>query len=302
MRMQWKLPAWFTKHLGIALLVLVCAVTAGGLLAGFAFRPTVSAPPPLPPTLNLTPAFGLSLTFSSRPPRMLTVDTVLTGNGNAQARLEIDATGTFGAGQQKVGWTLYVQGFTGYECTPKSRWVTPQDLGGGYYSFMSTVPVPVNGDNFLVIDLCWATQSPLTVNSSYFSAALPPVTAAHQTGTLTRTVDLSDNGLAPYQQNDAIPPTTAGPQGWSWTDPLGTGPGDSAANSLLVSGTSIVGVQHASNDTFYSGIAFGVGFGGVIALLLTLSDLARKRQEQSEAVPVTATDHPVRDGDSAEAT
>jgi hypothetical protein len=280
MRIRWKLPALPTRrvieNLDLATVIAVCALTVASLWVGAAFRPTVSAPPRLPTAPDLT------LDFSSQPPEMLMVDIVLTGNGHAPPRLEIDADGAFATGQRTVSWTLYVAGFTGYFCTAKTHWVTPQDLGDGYYSFMPTVPVPSLRDNFLVVDLCWQAQSPLTANSSYLSATLPSVTIPNQTGTLTRTIDLKGNGLAAYQLGGAIPPTTAGPQGWSWQDPLVASSGNQAI-PLSVSGTSIVGVQQASNDTFYSGIAFGVGFGGGIAMLLALPDLVRKRAERRKA-------------------
>jgi hypothetical protein len=271
------LPQWVTENLDLIAVIAVCALTAASLGVGVALRPAVSAPPPLSAAPDLT------LDFSSQQPQTLTVDTVLMGNGTAPTRLEIDADGAFDAGQRTVSWILYVAGFTGYVCTAKAHWVAPQDLGSGDYSFTQTVPVPSLGDNFLVIDLCWSGQSPLTANSSYLSATLPSVTVPYQTGTLTRTISLSGNGLAAYQLAGAIPPTTAGPLGWSWQDSLGTSIGDRAITPLVISGTSIVGVQQASNDTFYSGVAFGVGFGGAIALLLALPDLLRKRAERRKA-------------------
>lgn len=290
MIMRWKLPTrlaqWVTENLDLVAVIAVCALTGASLGVGVAFRPAVSAPPPLSPAPDLT------LDFSSEQPQTLTVDTVLTGNGNAPTRLEIDADGAFGAGQRTVRWILYVEGFTGYVCTVRDHWIAPQDLGGGDYSFTQTSPVPPLGDNFLVIDLCWPGQSPLTANSSYLSATLPSVTVPYQTGTLTRTIGLSGNGLAAYQLAGAIPPTTARPQGWSWQDSLGTSVGDQAISPLVVSGTSIAGVQQASDDTFYSGVAFGVGFGGAIALLLALPDLLRKRAERRKAKPGAAPPDP----------
>jgi hypothetical protein len=284
MTTRWKLPAWplrrVTENLDLAAAIAVCALVVASLWVGVALRPTVSAPPPLPPAPDLT------LDFSPQSaPQTLTVATVLTSNGSAQARLEIDADGGFGARQRTVSWSLYVDGFTGYVCTAKANWVTPQDLGDGDYSFMKTAPVPALGGNFLVIDLCWTAQSPLTANSSYLSATLPPVTVPHQAGTLTRTISLGPNGLAAYQLGGATAATSAGPQAWTWQDPLGTSLGDQAVTPLLVSGISIVGIQQASNDTFYSGVAFGVGFGGGIALLLALPDLVRKRMERRKARP-----------------
>jgi branched-subunit amino acid transport protein len=296
MKMRWEPPDWLTGKLEFVPVILVGAVTAASLCLGFAYRPTVSAPPTVPNTPNLT------IDFSSQSPQSLDVDIVLTGNAKGQAQLKIDAAGTFGAGQQTVGYDLYVGGFTGSDCTPKSDGVTLVDLGGGDYSAMRTVPISANGDPFLIVDLCWTSQSPLTVNSSYLSAALPPVIAAYQTGTLTRTVNLSDNGLAGYQLAGAIPPTSQGPPGWSWLYSLDTSPGAPAANPLLVSGTSIVGVQQASDDTFYSGVAFGVGFGGVIALLLAVPDVWRQFQERRKAKSAAEAKHSVEAGESVEAT
>jgi len=298
-----KLPAWFTKNLFLGPAVIACGLTAASLWVGVAFRPTVSAPPLQRSSPSLT------VDFSSQPPQSVAVTTVLTGDGDSQARLEIDVAGTFSAGQQTVGYALYVENFTGYDCTPKSRWVAPEDLGGGDYSFMHTVPVPANGgDSFTAIDLCWTTQSPLTANSSYLAAALPTVRVPSEAGTVTRTISLNGNGLAAYQLAGAVPPTSQGPQGWTWQDPIGNSPSDQTVNALLVSGTSIVGVQHASDDTFYSGIAYGVGFGGAIALLLALPDLWRKSQERREAKPGAKAEdavkagEPVESDDSVEAT
>jgi hypothetical protein len=266
-----------TENLDLLAVILVCALVVASLWAGVALRPTVSAPPPLPPAPDLT------LDVSSPTLATLNVNTTLTMNGNGQTQLEIDADGEFGTGPGTVSWALYVMSFTGVVCTAKADWVAPQDLGDGDYSFMHTVPVPTLGSNFLVVDLCWTAQSPLTANSSYLSATLPPVTVASQTGTLTRTISLGGNVLAAYQLGGATPLPTVGQQGWSWQDPLGTTVGDQAVNPLYVSGTSIVGIQQASNDTFYSGIAFGVGFGAVIALLLALPDLVRKRAERRKS-------------------
>ena len=259
------LKRWVIENLELTAVILVCALLVVSLWVGVAYRPTVVYPPPLPPAPDLT------LNFSSQTPQTLTVNTTLTISGNGGTKLEIDADGDFSPGQRTVSWNLYVMGFTGDVCTAKAHWVTPEDLGGGDYSFMQTA------------------ESPLTANSSYLSATLPPVTVPSQAGTLTRTVSLGGSELMGYQLGSGTAPTTAGPQGWTWKNPLSTGVGDPADTPLYVSGSSTVGIQQASNHTFVSGIAFGVGFSAVIALLLALPDLADKRAQRRKAEPAPQT-------------
>jgi hypothetical protein len=264
--------------------IFLCAATIICSLLGWCLRPSLSAP------LQLPPAPGLVINFPGPqpPPQSLTVDSELVQTGNSQAELKVNAAGVFRPNQKMITWTLAVEGsFTGSVCEPAH--LQPPSVRfpvQNYYNYQiqMTSRVPANGNVFLLVHLCWTDNSPIAISGSYLSANLPYVIAPDQIGTVTRVLQLPGTSLSAYTLNQGIEPaTTLTPQAWTWQSPLSTNTGSQASAAISVFGSSIVGVQEASDRTFYSGILFGIAGGAIVSVVLVLPGLFKRMLERRRA-------------------
>jgi hypothetical protein len=255
--------------------VFLCAVTIVCVLLGLGMRPSASGPPQLPPA----PTLNLLFPGPQPAPQKLTADALLVQTSNSQAELKLDVLGTFAANQATIHWTLAVENFTGSVCTAGLH---PKRVGSHNYLLDVTSPIPASGI-FLRVHLCWANNSPVTINTSYITADLPLVQAPDEMGTLTRILQLSGASTYAYSLSEGITPTSFTAQAWTWQSSLSTSIGSQAAAPITVSGSSIVGVQEANDNTFYSGILFGIAGGAFISLLVALPGLLKRAIERREA-------------------
>jgi hypothetical protein len=253
---------------------LLCAGTIGCFLAGWELRPTVNGPPQIPPAPELT----INFVGSEPLPERLTVYSDLVQTRTSQVELTLTAADVFQPDQTTTTWAVSVEDFTGYICLPKKY--RPIKGRGDYIMETSAVP-PLAGSPFIHVRLCWRNGSPLTIRSSYISADLPRVTAGYEEGTVTRELELDRNSLSAYSPGGGLAPTAITTQTWTWQSALSTS-GDPAGESLPIYGSSIVGVQESSGETFYSGILFGIAGGAGVSMLLTLPNLIRRMMKRGE--------------------
>lgn len=266
---------WTPENFDLEATVFLCAVTIACLAVGWGMRPSASGPPQVPPA----PTLNLLFPGPQPPPRNLTADALLMQTSNSQAELKLDVQGTFAPNQKAIHWTLAIEDFTGSVCTAGLH---PSHIGRQNYVLDVTSPIPAGG-LFLTVHLCWTSNSPVTVNTSYISADLPIVQAPDETGTVTRILQLSSASTYAYALSDDIAPTSFTPQAWTWQSPLSTSVGSQGSAPITVYGSSIVGVQEANDNTFYSGILFGIAGGAFISVLVALPGLLRRPIERREA-------------------
>jgi hypothetical protein len=256
--------------------VFLCAVTIACVVLGWGMRPSASGPPQLPPA----PTLNLLFPGPQPAPQNLTADALLMQTSNAQAELKLDAQGTFAPNQRTIHWTLAIENFTGSVCTAGLH---PRHIGSQNYQLDVTSPIPVGGGIFLKVHLCWTNNSPVTANTSYIIADLPVVQAPYETGTVTRVLQLSGASTYAYSLSEGIAPTSFTAQAWTWQSQLSTSIGSQASAPITVDGSSIVGVQEANDNTFYSGILFGIAGGAFISLLVALPGLLKRATERRDA-------------------
>lgn len=261
-------------------LLFLCVLTIVFLFLGFSLRPFASEPAQLPNPPALTIDFN-----GSQPPQDLSIYSYLVQTSSSEAQLIINATGTFKPKQTTIPWTIDIQDFTGYPCTPKqyrARFI-PLPVRYDYEISGTSRAVTTPGDPFLVVFLCWNNSPPLTVSGSYVSAALPPVLASPQGGTLTRGLKLSGSSLSTYTLTGGIAPTKVTPQSWAWTSTLSDSQESQASTEIPVVGSSIPGIQRDNRNAFYSGILFGIAGGAAVAVVPALLDMIGKRKDKHKA-------------------
>jgi len=242
------------------------------------FRPGASGPPNLPPPVDL----DINFTGTS-PPLTLNIDSYLVQTSNSQFVLKVNAAGTFQPKQKMITWLMSVQGLNGYICTPSPYQGSVQRIGSEDYLIQQTSPVPADNDTFLIVHLCWNGDPPLTVQDSYFSADLPEVLAPDQVGTLTRGLQLTGTSLSAYTLAESMEPTSISPEAWYWQSPLSTAPGSPAGAAMPVFGSSILGIQHDNNNTFISGIFFGIAGGALISAISFIPGIVQDRKAKQGA-------------------
>jgi hypothetical protein len=255
--------------------LFLCAVIIVCVVLGWGMRPSVSGPPQLPPA----PTLNLLFPGPQPAPQNLTADALLLQVSNTQAELKLDVQGTFAPNQRAIHWTLAIENFTGSVCTAGLH---PSHIGSQNYQLDATSPIPVSGI-FLKVHLCWAKNSPVTVNTSYIIADLPVVQAPYEMGTVNRILQLSEASTYAYSLSEGIAPTSFTAQAWTWHSQLSTSIGSPASAPITVDGSSIVGVQEANDNTFYSGILFGIAGGAVISLLVGLPGQLKRAIECRDA-------------------
>jgi hypothetical protein len=265
--------------LGFINLLALCVLTIAFLVLGFSFRPSASEPAQIPNSPMLTIHFS-----GSTPLRDISVYSYLVQTASSQAKLIVSVTSTFKPEQTATSWTMDIQDFTGYFCTPKHYQASLVPLGPYDYQVSRTSPIPTGaGEPFLVVSLCWNDSPPLTISGSYFSAALPPILAPSQGGTLTRGLDLLGTSLSAYTPVGGIPPTKVTPQTWAWTSALSDNFESQANAEIPVIGSSIPGIARDNRNAFYSGIFFGIAGGASVAMVSAFLDVVDKRKAKSKA-------------------
>lgn len=267
------------KNLDLYITIVICAGGVACLVLGWLYRPAVSGPPPVPPAPTLT----INFSGPQATPRELNVDSVLERESNSLNELRVDLAGVFEPGQKAVGWSVSVQQFTGYVCTPKGWQAAVKYLGTQNYSISETSPVAANGTPFALIHLCWSSNSPLAITSSYVNANLPAVfSPPPEAGTVTRSLSVADTSLDGYSLIGGIAPVVVSSSSWMWQSSYGGSSESQAEYPVPVFGSSIVGAQQANRDTFYSGLLFGGAGGALVSVLLGLPDLGRRMRERQQ--------------------
>jgi hypothetical protein len=270
--------AWlFGKIRLIAISSFLFALAVICFVVGWGYRPPAGELPQLPSAPQLVINFN-----RAPPPLSLLIDSKLIQTSSSQTELEVNATGTFRPKQTVVSWIMTVQGLTGYICTQTPYQGSVEDLGSQDYAIKKTLQIPSGGDSFLIVHLCWHGNAPLTVKDSYFSANLPCILDLNQAGTLTRSLQLTGTSLSAYTLAEAITPTSVTPGVWSWESPLSSAPGNQASTAMPVFGSSILGIQRDSNNTFVAGILFGIAGGAFISVLPLLPDIFERRDAKHE--------------------
>jgi len=260
--------------------LILCALTIGSMVVGFAFQPSGSAPAevPSPPSLNLT--------FQSSSPRYLSVYSFLEQANARVTELVMDATGTFASNQSITRWTVGILGFTGYLCggsAPASRLVPLRGFPNDYeISGNSDIPV-TSGQPFLVIRLCWDNGAPLVTSGSYVSAALSPILAKPgQSGTVTRSLVLGGTSLSSYSLAGGIAPTEVTARSWIWTDNLSSSFQSQARAEIPIIASSLPGIERDNRDVFLAGIFFGIAGGAAVSIVPALLDASDRRKAKDK--------------------
>jgi hypothetical protein len=194
----------------------------------------------------------------------------------------MDATANSGPEQRAIPWTVTVQGFTGYLCTPRPNQARLTRLGNSDdYTIMGTAQIPATpGEPFLVLYLCWHSGPPLEITGSYLSAALPPILVAPGGGTLTRGLKLTGTSLSTYTLAGGVAPTKVTPASWAWTSPLSSDLESQASAEIPVIASSIPGIQRDSANAFYSGIFFGIAGGAAVSVIPAYLEVAKRKAER----------------------
>lgn len=283
---------WAPPNQGFIALFILCALAIVTMWLGLVMEGSASSPAQVP----LPPILSISFTPGSTPPASMSVYTFLE-NSPVPVKLIVTATGEFARHQSSAGWTLDIQGFTGYLCPGQAplQMVPFTRQGKNDYYIAGSSPVsPIGGSPFLVVKLCWDRGAPLTASGSYLSAALSPVLASDgQTGTLTRSLVLSGSSLSTYALAGGIPPTEENAQAWIWSGSLSGEVQDQARYEIPIIASSLPGIQHDNKDAFYSGILFGIAGGAAVSLIPALLDAVdryktRKKPAAGNGDPVLA--------------
>ena len=270
---------------GFVVVLILCACTVVSFVLGFAFQPAASAPAVVPdsPTLNLS--------FPSGGPQDLSVYSFLEQAGLRRTELSLDATGDFAPRQPSTRWILGILGilgFTGHLCQPSatSPGLVPIRGFPGDYEISGTSSVPATpGQPFLVIGLCWDSGAPLITSGSYVSAALPPILAPGEKGTVTRSLVLTGTSLSSYSLAGGLPPTEVSARSWIWTDALDSSFQSQARSAIPVIASSLPGIQRDNSDIFLSGIFFGIAGGAAVSVIPAWLDASDRRKARREDKP-----------------
>ena len=107
--------------------------------------------------------------------------------------------------------------------------------------------------------------APLITSGSYVSAALPPILAPGEKGTVTRSLVLTGTSLSSYSPAGGLPPTEVSARSWIWTDALDSSFQSQARSAIPVIASSLPGIQRDNSDIFLSGIFFGIAGGAAVS-------------------------------------
>lgn len=262
---------WAPANYGFIALFVLGALTVLTTWLGFVMDGSASSPAQIP----VPPVLSISFPPGSAPPASMSVYTYLE-EAPAPVKLIVTATGEFARDQASVGWTLDIQGFTGYLCpgqAPLQMVPLTQQGQNAYYIAGSSPVYSIGGSPFLDVKLCWDRGAPLITSGSYLSAALSPVLVSDgSTGTLARGLELSGSSLSSYTLAGGISPTEESAQAWIWSSNLSGEVQDQARYEIPVIASSLPGLQHDNKDAFYSGILFGIAGGAAVSLIPALLD------------------------------
>ena len=277
------------SNLGFLVVLMLCGLTIASFALGLALEPSETAPAevPNPPVLNMS--------FQSGDPLRLFVYSFLEQTNTRLTELVVSATGDFASHQTVTRWSIGVLEFTGYLCPKQASGVSlmplqgfPRDYG---ISGKSKIPT-TSGQPFLVISLCWDNNAPLITNGSYVSAALSPILAAGQSGTVTRSLVLNGTSLSSYSLAGGIAPTEATARSWVWTDNLSTSFQSQARAEIPIIASSLPGIQRDNQDVFYSGILFGIAGGAAVSIIPALLDVFDRGKTEDQHRVGAGPPHP----------
>jgi len=278
---------WTPANYGFIAMFVLGALAIVTTWLGLVMDESASSPAPLPDP----PTLSVSFPPGSAPPASLSVYTFLE-QAPAPVKLIVTASGEFGIHQSSAGWTLDIQGFTGYLCPGQAsmRMVPLTRQGKDAYLINGWSAVSQQGGSpFLTVRLCWDRSAPLVASGSYISAALSPV-LTRTPGTLTRSLVLNGSSLSSYTLAGGIPPTEEGAQAWIWSGSLSGEVQDQARYEIPIIASSLPGIQHDNQNAFYSGILFGIAGGAAVSLIPALLDAVDrfKSRNKPPATPAAA--------------
>lgn len=253
--------------------LLLVVLTTLFFALGVSFLPSSSQPAQIPDSPTLT------LTFQGPPPpQQLSVLSFLMQTGSSRTELVVEASGQFRPGQAVVDWTVAANGFTGTNCTPESQQITFTSFGNDNYDITAKSPTRPFGSPFFGFNLCWQDNSPLAVSGPYVSAELPLITSTVQTGTVTRSLELTGTSLSGYTLAGGLAPTKVTPRSWTWASSLSSSFENAASAPIPVIGSSVSGLQNDNNDFLIAGIMFGVAGGAFVSIFPALFDALDRRK------------------------
>jgi len=273
---RWRQKRRARTSLDFVNLLVLCLLTVIFLVLGFSLRPSASGPAQIPSPPLLTIGFT-----GPQAPQDLAVYSYLVQATGPQATLIMDVTANPGPEQRAIPWTVTVQGFTGYLCTPRPSQARLTRLGPDDYTITGTAQIPATpGNPFLVLYLCWHSGPPLQITGSYLSAALPPILVTPGGGTLTRGLKLTGTSLSSYTLAGGVAPTKVTSASWAWTSPLSGDLESQASAEVPVIASSIPGIQRDSANAFYSGIFFGIAGGAAVSVIPAYLEVAKRKAER----------------------
>lgn len=277
---------WAPANYGFIALFVLGALAIVTTWLGLVLDETASSPAQLP----VPPVLSVSFPPGSTPPASMSVYTFLE-EAPAPVKLIVTASAEFGRHQSSVGWTLDIQGFTGYLCPGQAslRMVPFIQQGKNSYIINGRSAVSqLGGSPFLAVRFCWDRGAPLITSGSYVSAALSAVLAGIP-GTLTRSLVLNGSSLSSFTLAGGIPPTGESAQAWLWSGSLSGEVQDQARYEIPIIAASLPGIQHDNRNAFYSGILFGIAGGAAVSLIPALLDAVDRFKSRNEAAPATHT-------------
>lgn len=299
------------KLIIVKLCILIAACTVF-LALGLAFRPTASGPSEIPNT----PRFALAFInpVPTLAPGSLSVYSYLrqlpdsASGANAaspeRARLTLEVYGNFGPHLQQILWSLDVTGFNGYSCrapqlagervSEPSHATTAEYLITG--KSRSVAPIYAAIQPFIRVRFCWRQGWPIVSRGSYLTAALPQVTFAEESGSLTRTLQLPGEILSQYTQQGGTPPTATTGKSWVWTNTLSINLNNQSSAPIPVVAASIAGLQRDNNHAFLSGIFFGIGGGALVTLITEFFGYFEQRSGRDRPGQTPTTGRPQHGG------
>ena len=258
------------------------------------FRPSATSPPASPAAPQLQ-------VFMTPLPTSVSLVSFLLPTANGTATLVVDATGVFPQSPRIILTKIAISGFSGFMCAANQR-VTSSLLPARNERVYVVQATATTGADLFVVKFCWSSDSPFRSNGAFLSAVLPAIlTPQGQFGTVTRGLALPGNSLSRYDLVSTVAPPAESPlshyklvatvvpteengSSWVWKSNLNPRFNNQASYAIPIVASNLHALQHDSNDTFYSGIFFGMAGGAAVLLLAPVAfGLAKRKRYMIEA-------------------